>query len=81
MKVTFKAILLILLSVLLMAEAGLVFVLNRGGVAPEETAAPTLSPVAEEATEATAVPTEEETVAPTETTAPTEPPVTEPAVG
>ena len=46
MKVTFKAILLILLSVLLMAEAGLIFVLNRGD-APEETAAPTLPPVTE----------------------------------
>jgi len=78
MKVTFKAILLIVLSVLLMAEASLVFVLNRGGDALEETATPTLSPVTEAATEATAAPTEEETVAPTETFAPTEPPVTEP---
>ena len=79
MKAAFKTILLIFLAVLLMAEVGLVFVLNRGDRdITEETAAPAATEAV--ATEATAAPTEAETIAPTETTAPTEPPVTEPPV-
>jgi len=78
MNVTMKKILLVVLSVLLVAEIGLVFVLgSRKDSTPVETAAPTV-PAATELlpTEATEAPTE--TAAPTETTAPTEPPETEP---
>ncbi len=77
MNVTIKKVILIILSILLVAETGLAFALSSGNdSAPVETTAPTATEFIP--TEATELPTE--TIAPTETEAPTEPPVTEPPV-
>ena len=86
MSVTVKKVLLIVLSVLLVAEIGLVVLLNsRQNEMPVqmqaiETQAPTEPAATEAPTQATEEPATEvpETEMPTETEAPTEPPATEP---
>ena len=81
MNLTVKKIILVILSILLVAELGFAFVLrSRKDNAPAETAAPTVPAVTEAAEPTPTVVTEAptETAAPTETTAPTEPPATEP---
>ena len=83
MSVTAKKVLLIMLSILLVAEIGLVFLLSsRQNEDPAPVQIPeTQAPTVPAETEAPVLPATEaptETEVPTETAAPTEPPVTEP---